>query len=110
MAGDIPIFINLRDSIESLKKIRSLPAVEYYVSAWDEVCDSSEGKRNLDAALACLQGIAATVKDVLSGNADASREEILTAAARALNLRHLMDNPLFRISINSAIDQALQRR
>ena len=110
VAGDIPIFINLRDSIESLKKIRSLPAVEYYVSAWDEVCDSSEGKRNLDAALACLQGNAATVKDVLSGNADASREEILTAAARALNLRHLMDNPLFRISINSAIDQALQRR
>lgn len=108
VAGDVPIFSNLRDSIESLKKIRSLPAVKYYAPAWDEVCDSGDGKRNLDAALACLQGIAATVKDVLSRNTDASREEILTATALALNLRHLSKHPLFRKSIGGVIDQALQ--
>ncbi|WP_298033526.1 hypothetical protein [uncultured Desulfovibrio sp.] len=101
--GDIPIFINLRDSIESLKKIRSLPAVKYYASAWDEVCDSSEEKMNLNAAFACLQGITAIVKDMLFRNTDANREENLAATVQDLSLRHLTDNSLFRTSITSGI-------
>lgn len=105
VAGEVPIFVNINDSIASLKKIRALPDVAFYLPAWDNLLDSVAGKKNIDSGIASLQRIGSLVKDIASENAGLGKEEIFIATAQRLDLGEFVNNPLFRKSIYFTIDQ-----
>jgi glyoxylase-like metal-dependent hydrolase (beta-lactamase superfamily II) len=103
VVGEIPIYISANDSIASLKKIRSLPNVRYYLSAWDEIFDGEGGLKNIEKSLEYLLLIDNTVKEILSQNSDMSEPEIFTKVCQSLNITHLIDNPLFKQSVYANI-------
>lgn len=104
--GEIPIFISVKDSVNSLKKLLAFREVDYYLSAWDNVFDNESGRENIEKSLAYLLLIEKTVKDILSQNTDISKEEAYVKLCDTLGLKHLFDNPLFRQSIYFTINEA----
>lgn len=103
--GEIPVFISAKESIDSLKKIKSIHNVSYYLSAWDDIFENENGLVNIEKSLAYLLLIQNTLKDILFQNADVSQEEVFIKVCNSLNLKHLINNPLFKQSIYASIQE-----
>jgi glyoxylase-like metal-dependent hydrolase (beta-lactamase superfamily II) len=102
--GDIPIYVSAEDSLKSLAKLLNIGANQY-LSSWDEVFNEQEGKNAINKAFVLLDKIKTTVTNEWEQFPNSSKEEIYTSVCTALNLQHLIENPLFRKSIFSTIDE-----
>ena len=69
--GYIPIYTNVKESIDSLNKVLSLQLVEYYCPAWDCVYDASTGRRKIREAIAVIDSIQECVEMVMKDFPDA---------------------------------------
>lgn len=108
--GEIPIFISVNDSIDSLKKLLLIPDVNYYLSAWDNIFEKEHGITNIRKSLEHLISIDKTIRTVLSENSGLNKEGIYKKVCLSLNLSHLIDNPLFRQSVYASINNCRKWR
>lgn len=109
--GDIPIYINSTDSVETLEKLAAIDA-ELYLSAWDDLYDRETAREKISDAASYLGSIGQTVREISSRCKNASNDEIYQQVCEALNMCHLIDNPLFKKSVLSdlfSIDDAGSR-
>lgn len=106
--GDIPIYISAKQSINSLEKILEFRDINLYLSAWDDNYDNEKGIDNIKKSIKHLILIDETVKNILENNINISKEETYEKVCSELNLIHLLDNPLFKKSIYTNIEDFLK--
>lgn len=103
--GDIPIYVSAKDSIQTLKKLLVLDGVQKYSSAWDDIHDGETGRAIIKKSLDYLLLIDDTVKRVLADSQNAGMEATYERVCAALNLNHLIQNPLFKTSVYANIKE-----
>lgn len=101
---DIPIYISAKDSVESLKKLLHIEANQY-LSSWDEVLDRDNGERVIEKALELFDKIKAAVLNTSAQLSGGSEEEAYAGVCAALNMGHLIENPLFKKSVSATINE-----
>ncbi len=63
--GDIPIWINEKDSIRSLKLLKSMNNIDKFYPAWDKSYDKENGIKKINEALKLIDEIKDNVKEPL---------------------------------------------
>ena len=102
--GDIPIYTNVKESIDSLNKVLSLQLVEYYCPAWDCVYDASTGRRKILEAIAVIDSIQECVEMVMKDFPDACDDFLFEIVSQRMDMVSFWQNPLFKKTILSHID------
>jgi len=103
--GDIPIYINAKESIKTLKKLLLLDGVKRYLPAWDDMYEREIGKKIIQKSLDYLLLIDDTVKKVLTDSKNCDFEELYEQVCTFLSLKHLIQNPLFKTSVSANIKE-----
>lgn len=103
--GDIPIYISVNDSIETLKRLLCHNGVKRYLSSWDDIYDEKSGKENIKKSLDYLVQINNMVKKIYKGSNNKNMDEIYIQVCYALDLNHLIHNQLFKNSIYANINE-----
>lgn len=52
---DVPIYIDRDKNLKSLNKLKMIPSVQYYCTAWDRIYENSEGKEMIEKGLPLLK-------------------------------------------------------
>ncbi len=105
VAGDIPIYVSAEDSLRSLEMLRRMEGVELYLSAWDEAYDHKTALEKIAQAQAVIGGIVAATKTAVAQLPHAGPEDVFKSVATTLKLERLMDNPLFRRSVQATLQE-----
>lgn len=103
VAGDIPIYISAKQSMDTLHKIRQLADIDYYCPAWDSVYMGREGIVVIDRAIRYLGMIDDTVRELAEKYPENSEDELFGLVCERRNMVNFTQNPLFRTSIVSNI-------
>ena len=103
--GDIPIFVNYEQSLESLDKLRNIKGIKLCCPAWDDFCDES----GLDAAadkaktmLECLKSAVIRTENEFPEITDEEKAKIICQIA---GIPNLSGNPLFAKSVKACKNQ-----
>ena len=90
--GDIPIFINLKDTKNSLMRLEQLSDVKSFYPAWDQTYSAEMLKEKIDDA----KELVAKLEEIV-GAADYSMEasELVDWVCESLDMPMLKTNPLF---------------
>ena len=90
--GDIPIFINLKDTKNSLMRLEQLSYVKLFYPAWDQTYSAEMLKEKIDDA----KELVAKLEEIV-GAADYSMEasELVDWVCESLDMPMLKTNPLF---------------
>ena len=90
--GDIPIFINLKDTKNSLMRLEQLSDVKSFYPAWDQTYSAEMLKEKIDDA----KELVAKLEEII-GAADYSMEssELVDWVCESLDMPMLKTNPLF---------------
>lgn len=101
VANDLPIFVDYKQSIESMDRIHSLPEIQYFCPAWDEIYNKEELDvvlENSKAMLSKLKNVVLQVEDELPKIAE---NEKLTAIFERADMLKFAGNPLVVKSIEA---------
>lgn len=101
--GDIPIWINEQDSIDSLKRLAAIENVEQFYPAWDKTYEKEQAMQKIKEALNLIHKIKEKVKKSREQSADL--EEITKLVCEQMNTPEFLQNPLFRRTIASYFDK-----
>lgn len=104
VVGDIPIYINAKQSIETLERINNIKNVDVYLSAWDEEKDSKSGLQAINDGLNLLKMIDAEVRSIACEYPDKGKEDLFKISCERLNMKQFVVNPLFKKSIFSNLE------
>lgn len=90
--GDIPIFIHLEETKNSLIRLEELSNIKLFYPAWDQTYSAQMLKSKIDDA----RELVAKLEEIV-GNADNSMEdfELVDLVCESLNMPTLKTNPLF---------------
>jgi len=97
--GDIPIYINVRDTLRSLQTIRNLGGVYNYYPAWDQICSVSNINEKINDAVHIILTLDEQVQTILEIDKTADINVITNLVCERLKMPYLKENPLFRKTI-----------
>ena len=97
--GDIPIYINAEDALETLHTIRDLDVIHDYYPAWDRTYTFSDINEKIDDAVHIIRTLDEQVKTILETDKAADIAAITDMVCEGLNMPYLKENPLFRGTI-----------
>jgi hydroxyacylglutathione hydrolase len=101
VVGDIPIYINAQQSMETLERLKSINNVDVYLSAWDEEKDTAGGLQAINDGLNLLKMIDTEVRSIASEYPNKGKEDLFKISCERLNMNQFAVNPLFKKSIFS---------
>ena len=90
--GDIPIFIHLEDTKNSLLRLEQLSNVKVFYPAWDQTYSTDMFKRKIDDAKELVEKLEQVVGDLDHSLTDS---ELVDLVCQRLNIPMLKNNPLF---------------
>lgn len=99
--GDIPIWINERDSVESLKRLSLFKDIDKLYPAWDKTYNKEQIELKISEALAYIDEIKAAVNKSKIYSTDL--ENITKLVCEEMGTPEFLKNPLFRRTIESMI-------
>ena len=102
LPGEIPIFENVNDYLNSLEKIRKLKP-QQILSAWDEPRKANEIKELLQKSESYILHIQKTAKQVAKKSGDTSSMEFCKQVVSDLGLPEIIVNPLLLKSFQACI-------
>ena len=91
--GDIPIYINVRDTLKTLQTIRDLNEICNYYPAWDHTYSVSDKKINDAEHIICT--LEEQVQTILEINKATDITIITSLICERLKTPYLKENPLF---------------
>ena len=103
IAGDMPIYQDILESVQSVQKLASIPEIKLLLAAWDEPRSGSEAYRIMDEGLQYLQRIHSSVLEVAGANPGISPMELCRRTLAQLGLPEIMANPLVAASFQSSL-------
>ncbi|WP_138264238.1 MBL fold metallo-hydrolase [[Clostridium] hylemonae] len=101
---DLPIITDVRESIQSIQKLRTQEHIQYLCPAWDRVYEGRETKKVLDRSGELLDRLRQCVIQTQKrypGRTAAEKTELIKAD---MGWGHLDSNPLFAASIKACIE------
>lgn len=100
---NIPIYINKRDTLKTLQKIRDIKGVRFYYPAWDSIYLDSSINGKLDDALAIVKVLDKQVQTVRRTTLDRDIAVITDKVCENMKMPYLKENPLFMRTIAAHI-------
>lgn len=97
--GDIPIWIHAESSRKSLEKLGDLTLADTFCPAWDVTYDRVQAKEKIQEALRLMDELREEV-DQCKGAANSS-EELVHKVCEGMGMKHFLQNPLFRRTVES---------
>lgn len=99
--GDIPIYTNKKDTLDSLQKLTELSAVHTFYPAWDQTYTRQEMQMRIRDArniITMLENATAIAKKEIP---EWNLEQITERVCAKVDMPQLMQNPLFKRTIQS---------
>lgn len=103
IAGDMPIYQDILESVRSIQKLATILKIKFLLAAWDEPRSGSEAYRIMDEGLQYLQRIHSSVLKVAGTNPGISPMELCRRTLEQLGLPQIMANPLVAASFQSSL-------
>jgi hydroxyacylglutathione hydrolase len=103
IAGDMPIYQDILESVRSIQKLASIPQIKLLLAAWDEPRSVREAYRIMDEGLQYLQRIHGSVHKVAGANPGISPMELCPRVLVELGLPGIMANPLVAASFQASL-------
>ncbi|MCK9566084.1 MAG: MBL fold metallo-hydrolase [Methanothrix sp.] len=106
IAGDMPIYQDILESVQSILKLASIPQIEFLLAAWDEPRRGSEAYRIMDEGLQYLRHIHRSVLKVAGKNPvplNLDRMQLCRRVLVELGLPPIMANPLVAASFQASL-------
>jgi glyoxylase-like metal-dependent hydrolase (beta-lactamase superfamily II) len=104
LAGEMPIYDDIRLSISSIQRLRQMEEIKLLLSAWDEPREGEDAYGIMDQGLDYLQRIHSAVIKVAENKGSNDSMQICRQTLRELGLPETMANPLvcrsFLLSLN----------
>ncbi len=103
LQGDLPIYEDVKDSVNSIKRLKAVKGIQYLLASWDEVRRDNEAYKVMDDSLKYLQCIHEAVLEV-EGNLDKTIHENLDftrLVLKKLGLPEMVANPIITQSFES---------
>lgn len=101
VANDLPIFVDFEETMKSLDKLQSLPHIQYYCPAWDDVYTREELTTVLEKSKAMLLRLKDTVLQVEKELPQMPDPEKLTEILKRADILKFSGNPLVKKSIEA---------
>lgn len=98
--GDIPIYVNVEDTLKSLDIIDSLEGIDTFYPAWDRAYSKDEIRLKTDEARELISSID---KCILEKGKDKDLDELIEYICGKLNMPGLKENRLFARTVLSHI-------
>ena len=103
IAGDMPIYQDILESVRSIERLASIPEIKLLLAAWDEPRSGSEAYRIMDEGLQYLQRIHSSVLKVAGANPGISPMELCRRVLVEMGLPGIMANPLVAASFQASL-------
>lgn len=97
--GDIPIYINVRDTLKTLQTIRDLDGICNYYPAWDHTYSVSDIDEKINDAVHIIRTLDEQVQTILEIDKVTDITIITNLICERLKMPYLKENPLFRKTI-----------
>lgn len=97
--GDIPIYVNRKQTLHSLERLRAVEGIRYYCPAWDTIYDREEGIAVMDEAVKMINELEQVVLIVRMNNPELTVEQVTERVCDYMGLTTLVHNPLFQRTI-----------
>ncbi|MGN0813062.1 MAG: MBL fold metallo-hydrolase [Candidatus Coproplasma sp.] len=102
VVGDIPIWINAQDSLNSLIKLKDLQGVDTFYPAWGVTYNRTQALQKIDSAIELINKI---VQAVNACKAEAnSLDDLVLRVCATMGTPHFTQNPLFKRTVASFIE------
>lgn len=101
VAGDLPIFVDYEQTIESLDKLQSLSGIKNYCPAWDDVYDREKFDAVIENSKRMLTQLKDAVSQVEKDFPMGSEAEKMQEIYKRADMMNLLGNPLVARSIEA---------
>ena len=101
VAKDLPIFIDYEETVKSLDKLQSIPAIRYYCPAWDEVYNKDEFNITVKNSKDMLSKLKKTVIEVEDELSECPESEKIKEVLKRADMLKFSGNPLVIKSIEA---------
>lgn len=101
--GDIPIFVDFKKSMDTLERLKSIDYINFCLPAWDRAYKKNEYKSVMEGSIRLLNKINDEVRCLKEKTND--KEEIFENVCDNLNIGSFKNNPLFKKSVLSCLDE-----
>ncbi len=103
LAGEMPIYDDIKSSMASIQRLKAIEGINLLLSAWDEPRQGEDAYRIMDQGLDYLQRIHRSVIRAAERKGSDNQMEICSEAVRELGLPEMMANPLVCRSFLSSL-------
>ena len=103
IAGDIPIYADIFESVRSLRRLKGLNGVDHLLAAWDKPRQGREAEETIDGGLQTLQRIHSIVTGLAADGNPGDPMELCRKALAAMGLSPSLANPLIARSFLSSL-------
>ena len=104
LAGEMPIYDDIRLSIGSIQRLRRMEGIKLLLSAWDEPREGEDAYGIMDQGLDYLQRIHSAVIKVAENKGSNNSMQICRQTLRELGLQEITANPLVCRSFLSSLN------
>lgn len=104
-ADALPIYIDPRASIESIKKLQKTPGVRYLFSSWHEPLTGEVISKVMEEGIEFIQRIDAIVKELEKAKPSTSLEELSLLALERLGIKAKKVLPMVQTSFGSHLSK-----
>jgi len=104
-AGTLPIYVDPRASIESIKKLQKMPGVRYLFSSWHEPLTGEVISKVMEEGIQFIERIDAIVKELEKAKPSASLEELSLLALERLGIKAKKVLPMVQTSFGSHLSK-----
>ena len=104
LAGEMPIYDDIRLSISSIQRLRRMEGIKLLLSAWDEPREGEDAYGIMDQGLDYLQRIHSAVIRAAEAKGSDDPMEVCRQTVRELGLPETMANPLVCRSFLSSLN------
>lgn len=108
VAHDLPIFVDYKQSLYSLDRIKELSDIQYFCPAWDEVYDKWKVKEVITNSKRMLSKLKDAVQSVESECKQDNEDEKLSKIFKQADILQYVGNPLVMKSIDACKRYLLQ--
>ena len=111
IAGDMPIYQDILESVRSIEMLASIPEIKLLLAAWDEPRSEREAYRIMDEGLQYLQRIHSSVLKVAGRKSNAGGAGPMQLCRRVLvelGLPGIMANPLVAASFQASLREEVR--
>jgi hydroxyacylglutathione hydrolase len=103
LAGDMPIYEDLLESVMSIKRLKAIIGIEFLLASWDDPRMDERAYQVMDEGLRYLQRIHEAVSKVGKGSPGLDSMELCRRVLRELGMPETIANPLIARSFQASM-------